>query len=205
MLSTWIALTVLEGFRERLKYSQGSLLGRLSGLPRSFWGMQVAHFGIAMGVAGITMVANYQTERDVKMMPGEHVELAGYSFTFNNVRQVPGPNYLAARGEIEVTKDGSRVALLNPEKRIYNATGTAMTEAAISPNFFRDIYVSLGEQLEGGAWAVRVYHKPFINWLWLGGGLLVLGGFLAATDRRYRITMRKTAAVSSALAQGARA
>ena len=204
MLSTWIALTVIEGFRERLKHSQGGLFGRLSGLPRSYWGMQIAHFGIALGVAGITVVANYQTERDVKMSPGEHVELAGYSFVFQGVSQVPGPNYVAARGEIEVSRNGSRVALLYPEKRTYNASGMPMTEAAIDPNFLRDIYVSLGEPLDGGAWAVRVYYKPFINWLWLGGALLALGGFLAASDRRYRLSLRK--AVASVYAQaGARA
>jgi cytochrome c-type biogenesis protein CcmF len=205
MLATWIALTVFEGFRERLKHTQGKLLHRLASLPRSYWGMQIAHFGIAMAVAGIAVVANYQTERDVKMMPGDHVEMAGYSFVFKGVNQVTGPNYVAARGEVEVSKNGSRVGVLNPEKRTYNATGATMTEAAIAANFLRDIYVSLGEPLEGGAWAVRVYHKPFINWLWLGGGLLVLGGFMAATDRRYRISMRKAAAGAPELAQGARA
>jgi cytochrome c-type biogenesis protein CcmF len=202
MLSTWIALTVIEGFRERLKYSQGGLISRLTSLPRSYWGMQVAHFGIAMGVAGITMVANYQTERDVKMNLGDHVELAGYSFTLKGVRQVPGPNYMAARGEVEVTRSGHQVALLNPEKRTYNAAGAVMTEAAISANFFRDIYVSLGEPLEGGAWAVRVYHKPFISWLWMGGSLLALGGLLAATDRRYRFSIRKAEVMPAGLAQG---
>ena len=204
MLSTWIALTVIEGFRERLKHSQGGLFGRLAGLPRSYWGMQIAHFGIAMGVAGITVVANYQTERDLKMSQGEHVELAGYSFVFQGVSQIPGPNYVAARGEIEVSRNGSKVAQLNPEKRTYNASGMPMTEAAIAPNFFRDIYVSLGEPLEGGAWAVRIYYKPFISWLWLGGALLALGGFLAASDRRYRLSLKK--AVSSVYATaGARA
>ena len=205
MLSAWIALTVIEGFRERLKHGQGGLLSRLSGLSRSFWGMQIAHFGIGMGVAGITLVANYQTERDLKMHPGDHVEMAGYGFIFKNITQVPGPNYVAARGEVEVSKGGRKIATLFPEKRTYNASGMPMTEAAIDPNFFRDVYVSLGEPLEAGAWAIRIYHKPFINWLWLGGALLVLGGFLAASDRRYRISMRKAAAISPELVQGARA
>ncbi len=204
MLAMWIALTVIEGFRERLKHTNGAIVARLTSLPRAFWGMQLAHFGIALAVGGITMVSNYQTERDVKMMPNDQVELAGYSFTFKGVSQVPGPNYMAARGEIEVSKGGSQVAVLNPEKRVYNASGQSMTEAAIAPRFFSDIYVSLGEPLEGGAWAVRVYYKPFIIWLWMGGAMLAFGGLLAASDRRYRISMRKSA-VSTALAQGARA
>ncbi len=202
-LAVWIALTVLIGFRERLKNAQGGLMQGLASLPRSFWGMQLAHLGMALGVAGITLVANYQAERDVMMKVGDHTELAGYSFTFLGANQVPGPNYVAARGLVEVTRDGKKVATLRPEKRTYNASGMPMTEAAIDPNFFRDIYVSLGEPLEGGAWAVRVYHKPFINWLWLGALFMFTGGFLAASDRRYRIALKKAAIPAGAVAQGA--
>jgi cytochrome c-type biogenesis protein CcmF len=198
-LATWIALTVLIGFRERLKSG-----GRLGNLPRAFWGMQLAHFGIAFGVAGITLVANYQTERDVRMNIGDHTELAGYTFTFQGTTEYPGPNYRAAKGIVEVSQDGKKLFVLNPEKRTYNASGMPMTEAAINYNFYRDVYVALGEPLDdqGKTWVVRIFHKPFINWLWIGALMLAIGGFLAASDRRYRIAV-KAIAPSNAAIQGA--
>lgn len=154
--------------------------------------MQLAHLGLAVGVAGITVVANYQQERDVRMNVGDHTELAGYTFTFKGTTERVGPNYRAARGEVEVSKGGKTLFTLHPEKRIYNASGMPMTEAAIHPDFFRDVYVALGEPLDEAAqtWAVRVFHKPFINWLWIGALMLVIGGFLAASDRRYRIAVK---------------
>jgi cytochrome c-type biogenesis protein CcmF len=135
-LATWIALTVFIGFRERTRNG-----ARLSSLPRAFWGMQLAHLGLAWGVAGITLVANYQEERDVRMNVGDHTVLAGYTFTFQGTTERAGPNYRAARGTVEVSKDGKKLFTLHPEKRIYNASGMPMTEAAIHPNFFRDVYV----------------------------------------------------------------
>jgi cytochrome c-type biogenesis protein CcmF len=198
-VSVWILLTVLIGFRERLKNG-----GRLATLPRSFWGMQLAHLGMAVGVAGITLVANYQQERDVRMNVGDHTTLAGYTFTFQGTTEHMGPNYRAARGTIEVSRDGKKLFVMHPEKRIYNASGMPMTEAAIHPNFFRDVYVALGEPLDDQArsWAVRVFHKPYINWLWFGALMMVIGGFLAASDRRYRIAVKATAPAGAA-AQGA--
>ena len=198
-LATWIALTVLIGFRERLKNG-----ARLNNLPRSFWGMQMAHFGMALGVAGITLVANYQTERDVRMNVGDHTELAGYTFTFQGTTEHPGPNYRAARGTVEVSKDGKKLFVLNPEKRTYNASGMPMTEAAIHYNLLRDVYVALGEPLDDKSqvWVVRIFHKPFINWLWIGALFMVIGGFLAASDRRYRIAVKATAPAGAAT-QGA--
>jgi cytochrome c-type biogenesis protein CcmF len=198
-LSVWIVLTVLIGFRERLKSG-----GRLGSLPRAFWGMQLAHLGMAWGVAGITLVANYQEERDVRMNVGDHAQLAGYTFTFQGTTERQGPNYRAANGTVEVSKDGKKLFVLHPEKRIYNASGMPMTEAAINPNFFRDVYVALGEPLDesAGTWVVRIFHKPFINWLWIGALFLAVGGFLAASDRRYRIAVKATAP-SGAATQGA--
>lgn len=198
-MSMWIFLTVLVGFRERLKNG-----ARLSTLTRSFWGMQLAHLGMAVGVAGITVVANYEVERDVRMNIGDHTELAGYTFTFRGTTEHEGPNYRAARGTVEVSKDGKKLFELYPEKRIYNASGMPMTEASVRPVLFDDIYVALGEPLdeEAKTWAVRVFHKPFINWLWIGSLLMVVGGFLAASDRRYRIAV-KAAAPTAAAAQGA--
>jgi cytochrome c-type biogenesis protein CcmF len=167
--------------------------------------MQLAHLGMAWGIAGITLVANYEQEIDVRMNIGDHTTLAGYTFTFQGTKEEMGPNYRAARGTVEVSKNGKMLYVLHPEKRIYNASGMPMTEADIHPNFFRDIYVALGEPLdeEAKTWAVRVYHKPFINWLWLGALMMVVGGFLAAFDRRYRIAVKKSEAPAGAAAQGA--
>lgn len=206
-LAVWIALTVGIAFRDRLKHAQGPWLERLRRLPRGFWGMQLAHLGLAWGVAGITVVSHYETERDVRMEPGSYTELAGYRFTFLGSEEFEGPNYVAARATIEVSRDGRRAFLMRPEKRVYNASGMPMTEAALRPNFFRDLYVALGEPLDEAhtVWAVRVYHKPFINWLWIGAAFLVVGGFIAASDRRYRIAVKAQAVPENAAlkAQGA--
>jgi cytochrome c-type biogenesis protein CcmF len=178
---------------------------KLSSLPRGFWGMQLAHFGMAVGIAGIAVVANYQSERDVRMEPGSYAELAGYTFTFRGTTEHEGPNYRAARGTLEVRQNGKPVATLHPEKRTYNAGGMGMTEAAVHPNIFRDIYVAMGEQLEGqnDAWTVRLFYKPFINWLWFGALFMVAGGFLAASDKRYRIALRSHEVPKHFAAQGA--
>ncbi|MFZ0106507.1 MAG: heme lyase CcmF/NrfE family subunit, partial [Thiobacillus sp.] len=192
-LATWITLAVLAAFAERLKHGQGSLGQKLASLPRGFWGMQMAHFGMAVGVAGIAMVANYATERDVRMDVNSYAELAGYNFTFRGTTEHDGPNYRAARGTIEVARNGKTIATLHPEKRIYNASGMGMTEAAVRPVIFSDIYVAMGEQLDDqGAWTVRLFYKPFINWLWLGAFFMVIGGFMAASDKRYRIALRRS-------------
>jgi cytochrome c-type biogenesis protein CcmF len=195
-LALWIVFSVAIGFAERLKAGTGSTLHKLAGLPRGFWGMQVAHFGMAIVVVGATVVSNYQSERDVRMNVGDHVELAGYRFSFQGVSAVPGPNYMASRGTIAVSASG-RSFVLHPEKRVYNASGMPMTEAGIDYGVFRDVYVSLGEELGDGAWTVKVYHKPFVDWLWGGAFLLALGGALAASDRRYRIAMRQEKQVAA--------
>jgi cytochrome c-type biogenesis protein CcmF len=199
-LSVWIALTVLIAFRERVKS-----LRQLASLPRAFWGMHLAHLGLAVGVAGITMVVNYEQELDVRMNVGDQAQMAGYTLTFMGVEQVEGPNFRATRGSVVVKEDGDKQFTLRPEKRIYNASGSVMTEAAVRPSAFSDLYVSLGEPLnpELTTWAVRLYHKPFVNWLWLGALLMVVGGFLAAFDRRYRVGTRERVPARAAAAQGA--
>ena len=150
------------------------------------------------------MVANYSTERDVRMEVNSYAELAGYSFTFRGTTEHDGPNYRAARGTVEVSRNNKPVATLHPEKRIYNASGMAMTEASVHPNVFRDIYVAMGEQLnDQGAWTVRLFYKPFINWLWFGAVFMVVGGFLAASDKRYRIALRRSDVPKNLAAQGA--
>ena len=200
-LSAWIALTVLIAFRERVKS-----VNQLFTLPRAFWGMHLAHLGLAIGVAGITMVVNYEQELDVRMNVGDQAQMAGYTLTFKGTENYAGPNYEATRGTVVVSKNGVDQFTLYPAKRVYNRSGSVMTEASVRPSLTSDLYVSLGEPLnnELTSWAVRLYHKPFINWLWLGAFFMVVGGFLAATDRRYRIGAKvRVPAAAAANAQGA--
>jgi cytochrome c-type biogenesis protein CcmF len=201
-LALWILFTVVKGFALRLQRHRGDRLRQLVRLPRAFWGMQLAHAGLGVLVVGITMVSNYETERDVRMPIGSHLELAGYRFVFQGVEEVPGPNYLAGRGTMEITSPWGRSFTLYPEKRNYNASGMIMTQAAVDYGLFRDVYVSLGDPLGDGAWTVRVYHKPFVGWLWIGASMLALGGALAAADRRYRVALRRRhATVKASVAQ----
>ncbi|MDP1653953.1 MAG: heme lyase CcmF/NrfE family subunit [Rhodocyclaceae bacterium] len=162
--------------------------------PRAWWGMQLAHFGLAVFVVGVTMVSIYQEERDVRMESGDTVTVGGYGFKFVGVRDAEGPNYRASVGSFELSKDGKLLRTMHPEKRDYGPGSMPMTEAAIDAGFTRDVYVSLGEPLtddkENGAWAVRVYFKPFVDWVWGGCLLMALGGLLAASDRRYRLKRR---------------
>jgi cytochrome c-type biogenesis protein CcmF len=137
------------------------------------------------------MVRTYEVERDVQMNIGESTTVNGYTFTFRGAIEVPGPNYSAMRGLVEVTRNGRKVTDMRPEKRVYRVQQNPMTEAAIDPGFTRDLYVSLGEPTTNGAWIVRVYVKPFIDWIWGGCLIMALGGLLAVTDRRYRSKVRR--------------
>lgn len=161
---------------------------------RSFIGMQLAHLGIAIFVIGVTMVGGYQEEKDVRMLAGESVTVGGYQIQLQGVSEVPGPNYKAMRGTFLLMRNGQTEAMMYPEKRSYFSSTMPMTEAAIDVGLTRDIYVSLGEELEDKAWAVRVYYKPFVDWIWGGCLLMALGGILAISDKRYRIKLRKSAA-----------
>ena len=161
---------------------------------RSFIGMQLAHLGIAVFVIGVTMVGAYQEEKDVRMLAGESVSVGGYQIQLQGVNTVPGPNYKAMRGTFLLTRNGKLEATMYPEKRSYFSSTMPMTEAAIDAGLTRDIYVSLGEELEDKAWAVRVYYKPFVDWIWGGCLLMALGGILAMSDKRYRMKLRKVVA-----------
>ena len=158
---------------------------------RSFIGMQIAHLGIAIFVIGVTMVGAYQEEKDVRMLAGETVTVGGYQIQLQGVNPVAGPNYQAMRGSFLLSKDGVAQATLYPEKRSYFSSTMPMTEAAINVGLTRDIYVSLGEELTDKAWAVRVYYKPFVDWIWGGCLFMALGGILAISDKRYRIKLRR--------------
>jgi cytochrome c-type biogenesis protein CcmF len=186
---------------ERLRHGevQGKgLWQRLRGIPRAHYGMLVAHCGIAVFILGVTVVKGYESDKDVKMQVGETVEVGGYTFRFMGERDVQGPNYVAARGTLEITRDGKPVATVSPEKRVYNVQRMPMTEAAIHRSLWRDLYISMGEPVEGGAWIVQVRHKPLVNWIWIGCVIMALGGLLAASDRRYRLAMRRETKVETA-------
>ena len=188
-LSVWVASSGVIQIARRLK----------TGVPpASFWGMHLGHFGIAVFVFGVTMVGGFQEEQDVRMEPGDTVMVGGHQFKMIGVKDVAGPNYSAARGEFEVTQGGGPVKILHPEKRNYFSSTMPMTEAAIDAGFTRDVYVSLGEPLEGKAWAVRVYFKPFVDWIWGGCLLMALGGLFAVSDKRYRLRVKSTAAADTA-------
>ncbi len=197
LLAAWIACSVVLNVVQRVQATRAgqSFGAALRRQPRSFFGMHTAHFGVAVFIVGVTMVSAYQTEKDVKMEIGDRVEVGGYVFRFNGVRPYQGPNYRALVGDVDLIKEGRNVRKLHPEKRFYVASSMPMTEAAIDSGFFRDVYVSLGEPIDkarpDAAWAVRVYHKPFVDWIWGGCVVMALGGLLAMSDRRYRIQVRR--------------
>ncbi|MBT9613317.1 MAG: heme lyase CcmF/NrfE family subunit [Burkholderiales bacterium] len=190
LLAFWVIATGVYGVWSRLSQTPGTMMSRIAKQSPSWWGMQVAHLGIAIFIIGVTLVKGYETERDVRMALGSAVAVHPYSFTFRGAKPQAGPNYQAWVGTVEVFKNDKLVATLHPEKRNYFSTGMAMTEAAIDTGITRDLYVALGEPLENGAWSVRVYHKPFVDWIWGGCVLMALGGLLAISDRRYRLHQR---------------
>jgi cytochrome c-type biogenesis protein CcmF len=199
-MALWIAAATVVNVRERVAGAQGGALARLAKQPRGYWGMLLAHLGVAVFIVGVTMVRGYETERDVKMSPGESVSIGAYAFRFEGTTERVGPNYRAARGTFDVAKDGVSFEKLHPEKRVYNAQGMPMTEAAIDSGVFGDLYVSLGEPVGGDAWTVRVYRKPFVTWIWGGCVLMALGGLIALTDRRYRLAARREEALPAGAA-----
>ncbi|MBU3562588.1 heme lyase CcmF/NrfE family subunit [Polynucleobacter sp. Tro8-14-1] len=181
MLAFWV---IASGFMQIIRQAK-------AGKPtRSFIGMQVAHLGIAVFVIGVTMVGAYQEEKDVRMSPGDTVSVGGYQIQMQGVNTVLGPNYQAIRGAFQLSKNGISERSLYPEKRSYFSSTMPMTEAAINAGLTRDIYVSLGEELSDQSWAVRVYYKPFVDWIWGGCLLMALGGVFAMSDKRYRLKLK---------------
>jgi cytochrome c-type biogenesis protein CcmF len=191
LLALWVAVSGVVNLRQRvaqLRADNGLGTGALlKGLPRGYYGMLLAHAGVAVFIAGVTMVKGYEVEKDVRMQAGDTVGVGAYTFRLDGFVQVPGPNYEATRGLVTVLKNGKPVRTMFPEKRMYHVQQMPMTEAAIDAGFTRDLYVSLGEPVGNDAWVVRIYHKPFVDWIWGGAFLMALGGVLAITDRRYRL------------------
>jgi len=193
-LAFWIFSSIVVSMSERLRKTAGSgtgLLARIGALPNAYLGMNIAHVGVAVFIMGVTMVNTYEVEKDMRMEVGDTVAMSGYTFRFDGVTEVEGPNYRASRGQVLVTVDGGTETVLFPEKRVYFVQTMPMTEAAIDSGLFRDLYVSLGEPVGNGAWSVRVYYKPFVGWIWGGTFLMAVGGIFAVSDRRYRLASRK--------------
>ncbi|MDR3482983.1 MAG: heme lyase CcmF/NrfE family subunit [Burkholderiaceae bacterium] len=193
--AAWIVLGSASHLAERLRHAPAGtpLTRRLASQPRSYWGMLVAHVGIGVFVLGVTMVKGTETTNDVNMRVGDTTSIGGYTFRLNRLENIKGPNYTAIRGTFDVARGNDKPITMAPEKRMFTARQMPMTEAAIDRGFTRDLYISLGEQAENGAWVVRVQHKPFVSWIWAGCLIIAFGGFLAASDRRYRLHARKRA------------
>ena len=202
-MAFWIFTAVATDLWERIRPEGGgvaALQRKLRQIPRALVGMMVAHLGVGVFCIGVVMVKAYEVEKDVKMHVGDTTTVRGYTFRFNGIQDRQGPNYLAARGSMEITRDGKPVTVLYPEKRIYTVQQSPMTEAAIAPSITGDLYVSLGEEVEDSAWIIRVYVKPFVDWIWGGCLMMALGGALAVSDRRYRRGRSNDAAAGTATA-----
>ena len=187
MMTVIIVLLSLYEMHQRATHRDSFLQG-ITKLSRSHWGMVLAHLGVAMTVWGIAFSQNYSIERDVRMNVGDTVKIADYDFTFKGISDANGPNYIGGKAQIDITRHGKSEATLFAEKRLYTVSKMPMTEAAIDWGFTRDLYVALGEKLDNNAWALRLYYKPFIRWIWLGGLFMALGGLLCMFDRRYRFS-----------------
>ncbi|HDR1050971.1 heme lyase NrfEFG subunit NrfE [Pasteurella multocida] len=185
MMAVFIVLLSVYELQQRATHRSAFWSG-LTKLSRSHWGMVLAHLGVAMSVWGIAFSQNYSIERDVRMNVGDSVQIADYQFTFQGITEANGPNYLGGKAQVDIRRNGRVEAILFAEKRFYTVSKMTMTEAAIDWGFTRDIYVALGENLGQDAWALRLYYKPFIRWIWFGGVFMALGGLLCMFDRRYR-------------------
>ncbi len=186
VMAFWIIF--MHGFElhERATHRHTFMKG-LTKLPRSHWAMMCGHIGLAVTVIGIAMVQNYSIERDVRLAPGESYQLEEYSFLFTGVRDKDGPNYDGYIADFEITKEGKYINTLHAEKRFYTTAKSMMTEAAIDRGVTRDLYIAMGERLDDNkSWAVRIYYKPFVRWIWAGSLIMSLGGVIAISDRRYR-------------------
>lgn len=199
-MAAWFGAATIIEFAERIKLGRVSLgdsLQRAIGLPRSAWGMTAAHFGMAVAIAGIVGASLWRTEAIQEMKLGDSVDVAGYEFTLDKVENLRGPNYFIERGTFTVRLDGEIYAVMEPEKRRFFVQQRETTEAAIHTTFMKDLYVVLGDELEG-VWVTRIYHSPLVPWMWMGTLLLVLGGVLSLSDRRLRVGAPKRHAAPSA-------
>jgi len=198
--SVWVTVATFWDLWDKSASRQGRLYG-LKRQTRSYWGMVLGHLGVAMVMAGATVVSNYGIERDVRMVPGDSAMVGDYEIVFRDIGQRRGANFTAEYGSFDVFLDGEKVSELHPEKRNYTVGMSMMTEADIDAGLFRDVFVAIGERISDEAWAIRLQYKPLIRWLWLGSLVMAIGGFLAISDKRYRIRLRKEEKVEAHSAQ----
>ena len=200
-VSFWVLFWMVVDFKDKTKNAPSFLQG-LSKLRLSYWGQQTAHIGVIVAVIGVAFTSTLSIERDVALSVGETVNVQGYDFELTDLRETRGSNFDATQAEVTVSKKSKKVAVLHPEKRTYIISTMPTTEAAINASLMRDLYVALGEPIAEGSneWAVRIYVKPLIRWIWLGAIIMALGGLLSMLDRRYRFKTTKTAASQSGFA-----
>jgi cytochrome c-type biogenesis protein CcmF len=199
VIAFWIMSALIVDLKNKTKHAS-SIFAGAKRLTRSYWAMQFAHLGFAITIIGVSLTSTYSSERDVRMAVGESFSQGGYEFTFLGSKVVQGPNYIADRGEVIVSRSGEELLRLRPEKRRYTAGDQVMTEAAIDPSITRDIYVAMGDALNDGAWSVRVHIKPFVRWIWFGAIFMCIGAILSITDKRYKRKLVVKAPASAALA-----
>ncbi len=186
ILAVWVTISNLDGIAEHFR-QRGWTWATVKSIPLGFYGMTLAHLGIGVFIVGIALTSEYSIEKDVRMTPGKQVELGDYKFTLVEINNITGPNYRAHQGVFDVTTSNGDTIRLQTQKRRYNVRGMPMTEAGIDASLTRDLFIAMGEQLDtANAWSVRVYVKPFVRWIWLGGVLMALGGVIATLDPRYR-------------------
>jgi cytochrome c-type biogenesis protein CcmF len=188
ILGAWVVFGALADLASRT--GRGDLsarLGRLTRLPRADWGKTTAHAGLGVTIFAVAAMHAWQSEIIEVVPVGGTFQMEGYDIELAKVEEVQGPNYTSTTAEMVVTRGGAPVTTLYPEKRVYPVQAMPTTEAALDYGFLRDLYLVIGDAQAGGGYAVRGYFKPFANWLWIGAGLMSLGGLLSLSDRRYRV------------------
>ncbi|MCF8194373.1 MAG: heme lyase CcmF/NrfE family subunit [Polynucleobacter sp.] len=186
LLAVWIVVASMSNLITRLKNHPNHWLSALKLQSASYYGMLLAHIGVAVFIFGVTMVSGFEEEKDLRMSAGSKSSLAGYEIRFNQVSEITGPNYVAAQGNISVFKDDKLVTMMYPQKRKYDSSQMLMTEAAIYNSFVGDLYISMAEPVSPSEWGIKIQFKPFINYIWLGCFFMALGGIFAVSDKKYR-------------------
>ena len=198
-LALWILLSAVRDIKNKVA-NKKTLRAGLASLPLSYYGMQLAHLGVATMIVGAALTSVYSTEKSVLLSPGERMNLGGFAFEFVGAKPITGPNFRGMEATLEVYRGEEFLRELHPERRLYLASGTPSTEMAIDAGFWRDLFVTLGEEKGAAAWSMTIYVKPFVRWVWLGAIFMCLGGVVAAGDKRYRRALEKHAVKKQAAA-----
>lgn len=197
-LCVWVLAFMVLDIKDKTRHAK-DLLSGLKKLTPSYHGMQLAHIGVLVTSLGVAGVSAMSLEKDVAMTVGDSTHVQGYDFYLQDFEVLKSANYDATRATVQVKKDDKIVTTLYPEKRHYIVSMMPMTEVGIHPSLFNELYIALGEpiaddlgRLSNDTWAVRVYVKPMVRWMWLGAILMAFGGLVAIMDKRYRIKKTKS-------------